>query len=132
MGCGGSTPTAQDKKPPLECPVAREELEEKGWHHHVLEEGTGSPVLKGKKFTMDFKGYLADPPYTSFGQGDDKVIDKAGKGLVKGMNEGVLLMKEGETAIISCAPSHGYGDKAAPGIPVGSVLLFKVTIKTVG
>ena len=40
-------------------------------------------------------------------------------------------MAVGETAIISCAPSHGYGDQAAPGIKPGSTLLFKVELLSV-
>eukprot|EP01059_Diplonema_ambulator_P032188 TRINITY_DN6192_c0_g1_i2.p1 TRINITY_DN6192_c0_g1~~TRINITY_DN6192_c0_g1_i2.p1 ORF type:complete len:146 (+),score=52.98 TRINITY_DN6192_c0_g1_i2:36-440(+) len=133
MGCGSSTPESEkETKPPLECPISKEELLNKGWHKEILEPGTGTAIGKGKKIVIDFKGYLADSPYTQFGDGKDKVIDESGKGLVKGMNKGIPEMLLGETAIISCAPNHGYGDKAnVPGIPPNSVLLFKVTLKKV-
>eukprot|EP01064_Diplonema_japonicum_P016731 TRINITY_DN24756_c0_g1_i1.p1 TRINITY_DN24756_c0_g1~~TRINITY_DN24756_c0_g1_i1.p1 ORF type:complete len:136 (+),score=22.86 TRINITY_DN24756_c0_g1_i1:31-438(+) len=134
MGCGGSTPQGEnEKKAPLECSIDKDDLLAKGWHKEIIEPGTGTPVGKGKRIEIDFKGYLADAPFTQFGDGKDKVIDEAGKGLVKGMNKGIPEMMLGETAIISCAPSHGYADKQnVPGIPPNSILLFKVTMKKVG
>eukprot|EP01063_Lacrimia_lanifica_P006028 TRINITY_DN13625_c0_g1_i1.p1 TRINITY_DN13625_c0_g1~~TRINITY_DN13625_c0_g1_i1.p1 ORF type:complete len:132 (+),score=52.18 TRINITY_DN13625_c0_g1_i1:63-458(+) len=128
MGCGaGKEAKKEEKGPPLECPISAEELEEKGYHKHTLEAGEGDPVGKGVKAKITFNGYTTVEPYPNFGSGTDKEID-TGKGLVKGMNKGIPEMCFGETAIISCAPSHGYGDQKVPGIPPGSTLLFKVTL----
>eukprot|EP00754_Rhynchopus_humris_P002718 Rhum_TRINITY_DN1149_c0_g10::Rhum_TRINITY_DN1149_c0_g10_i1::g.3515::m.3515/K09568/FKBP1; FK506-binding protein 1 len=133
MGCGSSTEggSTKEDQPPLSCPIDREELVAKGWHKKVVEPGVPPiPIGKGKKVLITFKGYTADPPYSCFGEGKQKEI-VTGKGLVKGMNKGLPEMAVGETAIISCAPSHGYGDQAAPGIKPGSTLLFKVELLSV-
>eukprot|EP01061_Rhynchopus_euleeides_P017285 TRINITY_DN28757_c0_g1_i2.p2 TRINITY_DN28757_c0_g1~~TRINITY_DN28757_c0_g1_i2.p2 ORF type:complete len:135 (+),score=17.34 TRINITY_DN28757_c0_g1_i2:253-657(+) len=132
MGCGSSTATvAKEDKPPIECPIERSELNERGWHKKILEPGNPPiPVGKGKKVRIDFKGYTADPPHACFGEGKGKEAE-TGKGFVKGMNKGLPEMAVGETAIISCAPHHGYGEKALPGVPENSTLLFRVTLTEV-
>lgn len=53
------------------------------------------------------------------------------KDLHKGLQEGVLLMKEGEEFELIIKPSLAYGDKAQAGIPPNSTLYYKVTLEKV-
>ncbi|KAJ9442340.1 hypothetical protein DIPPA_19816 [Diplonema papillatum] len=132
MGCGTSSDRTNGpySRPLVECPIPAEELAERGWHKKVVEEGHGDKVKKNARIVLDFQGYLMDPPYTCFAEGE-KEIEKAGKGLVRGVNKAVIEMREGETSIISCSSKYGYGTKIMPGIPSESSLIFKLTVKSI-
>lgn len=49
-------------------------------------------------------------------------------GVIKGWAEGIQLMREGEVFEFAIPAELGYGDRPKAGIPVGSALLFNVTL----
>jgi FKBP-type peptidyl-prolyl cis-trans isomerase len=51
--------------------------------------------------------------------------------LVKGMKEGLQMMRQGETWDFAMPPELGYGDRSGPGRPAGTALVFHVTLKKV-
>ena len=51
--------------------------------------------------------------------------------LVKGMKEGLQMMRQGEVWDFAMPPELGYGDRAGPGRPAGTALVFHVTLKKV-
>ncbi|MDB5451591.1 MAG: FKBP-type peptidyl-prolyl cis-trans isomerase [Caulobacteraceae bacterium] len=55
---------------------------------------------------------------TSFGLGE----------VIEGWTKGIPMMREGETWSFAIPAALGYGDRAKPGIPAGSALLFDVTL----
>ena len=51
--------------------------------------------------------------------------------LVKGMKEGLQMMRQGEVWDFAMPPELGYGDRSGPGRPAGTALQFHVTLKKV-
>jgi FKBP-type peptidyl-prolyl cis-trans isomerase FkpA len=48
--------------------------------------------------------------------------------LVKGMKEGLQMMRVGEVWDFAMPPELGYGDRSGPGRPAGTALAFHVTL----
>ena len=48
--------------------------------------------------------------------------------MVKGMREGLAMMRTGETWDFAMPAELGYGDRSGPGRPAGSALFFHVTL----
>jgi FKBP-type peptidyl-prolyl cis-trans isomerase FkpA len=48
--------------------------------------------------------------------------------VIAGWQEAIPMMREGEVWDFAIPAELGYGDRAKPGIPAGSALLFKVTL----
>ena len=48
--------------------------------------------------------------------------------MVKGMREGLVMMRTGETWDFAMPAELGYGDRSGPGRPAGSALFFHVTL----
>jgi FKBP-type peptidyl-prolyl cis-trans isomerase FkpA len=51
--------------------------------------------------------------------------------LVKGMKEGLPMMRQGEVWDFAMPPELGYGDRSGPGRPAGTALQFHVTLTKV-
>lgn len=52
--------------------------------------------------------------------------------LIKCWGEGVTLMREGETAVLTCPTDLAYGDRGvAPTVPPGAALQFDVTLEEI-
>jgi FKBP-type peptidyl-prolyl cis-trans isomerase FkpA len=49
-------------------------------------------------------------------------------GVIKGWEEGIPMMREGETWDFAIPADLAYGDRPKPGIPAGSALMFNVTL----
>ena len=48
--------------------------------------------------------------------------------MIKGWDEGILQIKLGEKARITCPPEYGYGNKQSGNIPKNSTLVFDVEL----
>ena len=48
--------------------------------------------------------------------------------VIQGWQEAIPMMREGEVWDFAIPAELGYGDRAKPGIPAGSALVFKVTL----
>jgi peptidylprolyl isomerase len=92
--------------------------------------GSGAAVPKnGERVSVTYKGYFlngsifdqspANTPY-SFTIGNQAAI--------KGFEEGVSLMKVGETAMLMMPSSLAYGTNGTKGIPPYTPLVFEVTL----
>lgn len=103
----------------------------------VKREGDGTTFpKKGDKLVMHYKGTLA-----SNGKVFDSSYDrgkpfkfKIGKGeVIKGWDEGVMLMSLGEKAVLHSSSDYGYGEEGAGGvIPGGADLDFLVELLQIG
>jgi FK506-binding protein 1 len=53
--------------------------------------------------------------------------------VIQGWDRGVMTMRVGERAKLTCDPDHAYGDRGVPGIiPPNSTLVFDVELLNIG
>ncbi|ALI99404.1 FKBP-type peptidyl-prolyl cis-trans isomerase [Rufibacter tibetensis] len=103
-----------------------------GLYYKVLKPGTGAKPVAGQKVSVHYIGKLVQNEYV-FDSSWKRVYPfefqvGAGK-VIKGWDEGLPLMQEGEKAILFI-PSHlGYGPVGSyPSIPSGAPLMFEVDL----
>lgn len=102
-----------------------------GLKYDVIAPGTGTEATTGKVVSVHYTGWLEDG--TKFdssrdrGQPFDFVL---GRGqVIKGWDEGVSGMKEGEKRKLYIPSDLGYGTRGVPGvIPPNATLIFDVEL----
>jgi len=91
----------------------------------IIGEGTGKKVPIGATVRVHYTGRFMD------GKKFDSSLDRGkpfdfvvGIGrVIKGWDEGILKMKKGQKAIITCPPDYAYGAEGIPGaIPQNATL----------
>ena len=89
-----------------------------------------SPVL-GDSVTFDYEGKLitGETFDSSFARGQP--LSGPVDGFVPGFTEALLRMKPGDEWIVWIPPALGYGDRATGPIPPGSVLRFRMLLRSV-
>jgi FKBP-type peptidyl-prolyl cis-trans isomerase len=96
----------------------------------ILTPGTGPAAKPGDKVAIHYVGTLLDG--TKFASSRDKneplTFTVGGRGIVKGMNQGVLGMRVGETRRIVVPPSLAYGERSNEKIPPNSTLTYEVEL----
>jgi len=101
-----------------------------GLNYIILHEGEGNAATPGKQVTVHYTGWLPDG--TKF----DSSVDKnkpfsflLGTGsVIKGWDEGVAGMKQGEKRKLIIPADLGYGSRSSGPIPPGSILIFDVEL----
>lgn len=109
-----------------------------GLKYIVLKEGSGAQAKDGDTATVHYTGWLYDPNASEFkGQKFDSSVDRGqpfqfgiGAGMViRGWDEGVALMKEGEKRTFILPAELAYGSNAVGGIiPANATLVFDVEL----
>jgi FKBP-type peptidyl-prolyl cis-trans isomerase len=96
----------------------------------VITPGVGPVAKTGDKVSVHYVGTLLDG--TKFASSRDSnqplMFTLGQRGIVKGMNQGVLGMKVGETRRIVVPPSLAYGERSSPTIPPNSTLTYEVEL----
>jgi FKBP-type peptidyl-prolyl cis-trans isomerase FkpA len=69
---------------------------------------------------------ISDNEFDSTAEGETSSFELAR--VIQGWQEAIPMMREGEVWDFAIPAELGYGDRAKPGIPAGSALLFKVTL----
>lgn len=119
------------KKPPAApaVPQAPVKLPD-GLTYQVLAPGSGDEVKAKDKITVHYVGTLQDG--TKFDSSRDRDRPFAfwiGEGqVIKGWDEGLLGMREGELRKLVVPPALGYGSTPKPKIPANSTLVFEVEL----
>ena len=92
--------------------------------------GGRSPVL-GDSVVFDYEGKLTDG--TTFDSSYARGEPLSGKvdAFVPGFTEALMLMKPGDEWIVWIPPALGYGDRSTGAIPPGSVLRFRMELRSV-
>ena len=96
-----------------------------GFEKVILREGSGGLVPSGKTVTVHCVGYgknkdLSQKFWSTKDSGQEPFSFTIGQGkVIKGWDEGVLTMKLGEIAQITCTPDYGYG---AGGFPAWGIM----------
>ena len=86
---------------------------------------------KGAEVTVHYTGTLEDGTvFDSSRERDSPFVFQLGEGsVIRGWDEGVKTMKQGERATLTCAPEYAYGDQGSPPkIPANATLNFDVEL----
>lgn len=123
------------KKPVVPIPYNVEKLPVKktasGLQYVVVQEGTGKYPLSGSKVTVHYTGYLLDGSiFDSSVSRDDYFKFNVGLGrVIKGWDEGILLMREGSKYRFTVPYNLAYGEAGYPPvIPAKATLIFDVEL----
>ncbi|MBI2068233.1 MAG: FKBP-type peptidyl-prolyl cis-trans isomerase [Deltaproteobacteria bacterium] len=111
--------------------AGQEQTTASGLKYIVLKEGTGVSPQPGQTITVHYTGWLTDG--TKFDSSVDRGTPfqfQVGMGhVIKGWDEGVLMMKVGEKRKLIIPPQLGYGERGAGGvIPSNATLVFEVEL----
>jgi len=95
----------------------------------ILTEGSGDTPSSGNEVKVHYTGRLLDGTVFDSSKDRDELFKfKVGTGqVIKGWDEGIVTMKRGEVAILTCKPDYAYGPAGSPPkIPPNSTLEFEV------
>lgn len=105
--------------------------EDRGVLKKILKEGTGDlKPLGGCKVSLHYTGTLLDgTKFDSSLDRNEPFEFEIGKGMViRAFDIGIASMKNGEKAILTCAPEYAYGSHGSPpNIPANATLIFEVS-----
>jgi len=102
-----------------------------GLWYVVTQEGTGAKVEKGMSVSVHYKGMLANgTEFDNSYSRNEPIAFKIGVGqVIKGWDEGIMLMREGAKYILIIPSKLGYGANGAGGvIPPNSTLVFETEL----
>ncbi len=101
-----------------------------GLYYIETKKGTGNPPAAGDKISVHYTGTLTDG--TKFDSSIDRgkpIEFEVGKGqVIKGWDEGLLLMRKGGKARLVIPFSIAYGERGVGNIPAFSPLVFEVEL----
>lgn len=101
---------------------------ETGLQYKVESEGDGPNPKEDSVVTVHYKGTLIDGKEfdSSYGRGQPAAFPVGG--VIPGWQEALKLMKKGAKWKLYIPPDLAYGERARPGIPANSVLVFDVEL----
>ncbi|GAB9465219.1 hypothetical protein Gpo141_00002634 [Globisporangium polare] len=105
----------------------------------ILAEGSGETPTKGANVTVHCTGYGKDSDlskkfWSTRDPGQEPFAFQVGLGqVIKGWDEGVLGMKLGEKARLTCSPDYAYGARGFgawgyPSLQPNSTLIFEIEV----
>lgn len=102
----------------------------------IIKDGNGSKPSKGQTVTVHCTGYgknrdLTQKFWSTKDPGQTTFSFKIGLGqVIKGWDEGVMDMSQGEIAKLKCTPDYAYGSGGFPawGIMPNSELHFEIEL----
>ncbi|MGV4414228.1 peptidylprolyl isomerase [Chryseobacterium sp. T1] len=106
-----------------------------GLFYKITKKTEGAAPVAGANVAVHYAGKLIDGEEfdNSFKRGEPIEIPIGVGQVIKGWDEGIMLMKEGETATLLIPPTLGYGERGAGGvIPANAWLIFDVELVSVG
>ncbi|MBU1101613.1 MAG: FKBP-type peptidyl-prolyl cis-trans isomerase [Bacteroidetes bacterium] len=104
-----------------------------GLKYIILEEGDGYNVEMDKEVAFEWTGYLEDGSSFGTSVNAEPFFFITGKGqVIKGAEEGLALMREGDRYLFIMPPELAYGEKGAGDvIPPNSTLIFNYKVLSV-
>lgn len=128
---------AMAEKAEAEAKKALEELKagmqvtESGLYYKITKKTDGKAAKAGDNVKVHYAGKLTNgEEFDSSFKRNEPLEFPVGTGrVIKGWDEGILLLKEGETATLLIPPAMGYGERGAGGvIPPNAWLIFDVEL----
>ena len=101
-----------------------------GIYYKIKKSGSGEKTGRGKKVSVDYKGYLIDGRVfdSSEGRAPLSFTTAAGQ-MIPGFDAMVQDMKKGESRTIVIPPDLAYGERGYPGvIPENAYIAFDITL----
>lgn len=100
-----------------------------GLKYSIIKKGEGKPLKKGDKVYVHYIGKLMNDSTFDSSINRDPFSFYLGEGeVIKGWDEGISLMNEGDSAILIIPPQLGYGERKIGNIPPNSTLKFYLKI----
>lgn len=102
-----------------------------GIWYKIEEKGRGLPLEPGSRINLVFSQYLINGVLIKSTEPNNPVSLKLGEGQVEtGMEEGLLLLSRGDSAVFIIPPHLAYGTFGDPGrnISRDAILLYKVRV----
>jgi len=101
-----------------------------GLQYKIHKKGIGTIPKEGDKVRVHYQGKLTDNTLfdSSYKRGNPFEFE-LGKGrVIKGWDEGIALLNEGDSATFIIPPDLGYGNRSMSNIPANSTLIFNVEL----
>ncbi|MEA3443431.1 MAG: FKBP-type peptidyl-prolyl cis-trans isomerase [Bacteroidota bacterium] len=101
-----------------------------GLKYIIIEKGSGEKVTKDRNIKINYSGYLSDGKMfdsTFKREKPHKLVAGNGK-VIKGLDEGVMLMQVGDKFQFIIPPQLAFGKKESKLIPANSTLIFDVEL----
>lgn len=102
-----------------------------GLYYKITKTTDGKAPVAGNEVAVHYAGKLIDGTEfdNSFKRGEPITFPVGMGRVIKGWDEGIMLLKEGETATLLIPPALGYGERGAGGvIPANAWLVFDVEL----
>lgn len=101
-----------------------------GLRYIILEEGSGPKAMKGRPVRVNYIGTLLNGREfeNTYIQGNPLEFNVGTNEAIKGFDEAVMDMREGEKRLIIIPPELGYGSLSKGGIPGNSFILFELEL----
>jgi FKBP-type peptidyl-prolyl cis-trans isomerase len=99
-----------------------------GLRYQILKPGTGNPPKPTDTVKVNYTGTLIDGSVFDSSDRAGKPLDIELDKVIAGWTEGLQKISKGGQMMLFVPPQLGYGDDGRPGIPPGSVLVFKVEL----
>ena len=109
-----------------------------GLYYNIEKEGTGPTITNGQNVTMNYTGKTLDGK--TFDSNEDSTFGHKAPfdfvpgrgGVIKGWEEGVLMMKKGTKATLYIPSTLAYGPQSpTPAVPANSILIFTMEVTDV-
>ncbi|WP_239583232.1 MULTISPECIES: peptidylprolyl isomerase [Chryseobacterium] len=120
-----------EAKKALEDLKAGMQVTESGLYYKITKKTEGKTAKAGDNVQVHYAGKLTNgTEFDSSFKRNEPLEFPVGTGrVIKGWDEGILLLKEGETATLLIPPAMGYGERGAGGvIPPNAWLIFDVEL----
>lgn len=114
----------------LEANKAKEGVKElpSGLQYKVITEGTGKTPTAEDTVRTNYRGTLIDGTEFDSSYKRNEPVEFPVNGVIKGWVEALQLMKEGAKWELYIPPNLAYGERARPGIPPNSLLIFEIEL----
>lgn len=101
-----------------------------GLQYKIHEKGKGPIPKVGDKVQVHYQGKLTDNTIfdSSYKRGTPFEFELGAGRVIKGWDEGIALLNEGDSATFIIPPAIGYGDRAMGSIPANATLIFTVEL----
>ncbi|WP_258561860.1 peptidylprolyl isomerase [Chryseobacterium chendengshani] len=120
-----------EAKKALEDLKAGMQVTASGLYYKITKKTEGKAPKAGDNISVHYAGKLTNgTEFDSSFKRNEPLEFPVGTGrVIKGWDEGILLLKEGETATLLIPPAMGYGERGAGGvIPPNAWLIFDVEL----